>query len=382
MKTAPILSLTMTTALAAGLAASALRATPPEIPGSLEALGEALFFDTTLSANRTQSCATCHDPAYAFADPRGAASPGDDGASLGDRNAPTATYAAFVPPFGKNEEGEWRGGLFHDGRAGTLEEQAGGPPLNPVEMGMADEAAVVARLRKDEVYAEAFPKLFGAGVLDDPDAGYEAMTRAIAAYERGPDFAPFDSKYDRFLRGEAELTKQEELGRLLFFSEQFTNCNQCHQLRRSAVDPQETFSDYRFHNIGVPENRDLRAMNGITTADLGLHGNPGVEAAADSDGRYRTPTLRNVAVTAPYMHNGVFADLRTVILFYNTYNTRSEARKINPETGAPFAPPEVADNIAMEELTDGPALDDQRIDALVAFLETLTDQRYEHLLEE
>ncbi len=81
-------------------------------------------------------------------------------------------------------------------------------------------------------------------------------------------------------------------------------------------------------------------------------------------------------------HNGVFEDLRTVILFYNTYNTRSEARKINPETGAPFGPPEVAENIAMDELTDGPALEDQRIDALVAFLETLTDQRYEHLLGE
>ena len=102
----------------------------------------------------------------------------------------------------------------------------------------------------------------------------------------------------------------------------------------------------------------------------------------NDNGRFKTPTLRNVAVTAPYMHNGVFEDLRTVILFYNTYNTRSEARKINPETGAPFGPPEVAVNIAMDELTDGPALEDQRIDALVAFLETLTDQRYEHLLGE
>ena len=83
MKTAPILSLTVAAALVAGLAGSALRATPTESPDSLEALGEALFFDTILSANRTQSCATCHDPAYAFADPRGAASPGDDGSSLG-----------------------------------------------------------------------------------------------------------------------------------------------------------------------------------------------------------------------------------------------------------------------------------------------------------
>lgn len=382
MKTAPILSIAVVAALAAGLGASALRSTPSEAPQDLEALGEALFFDVNLSKNRTQSCASCHDPAYGFADPRGAASPGDDGVSLGDRNAPTATYAAFIPEFGKDPEGEWMGGLFHDGRAGTLEAQAGAPPLNPMEMGMADKAEVTARLRDDPVYRESFPALFGEGVLDDPEAAYDAMTRAIAAYERGPEFSTFDSKYDRFLRGEAELTRQEELGRLLFFSQQFTNCNQCHQLKRSAIDPEETFSDYHYYNLGVPENGALRAANGVTEADTGLAAHPDAGGTDETRGRYRTPTLRNVAVTAPYMHNGVFEDLRSVILFYNSYNTRSEKRKINPETGAPFGPPEVPENIAMDKLTEGPALEDQRIDALVAFLKTLTDKRYEHLLQD
>ena len=91
--------------------------------------------------------------------------------------------------------------------------------------------------------------------------------------------------------------------------------------------------------------------------------------------------MRNVAVTGPYMHNGVFSDLRTVILFYNKYNTRSQTRQINPETGRPWRWPEVPQNLAVKELTHGPALDDQRIDALVAFLKTLTDARYEPLLE-
>ncbi|MDO6584613.1 cytochrome c peroxidase [Salipiger sp. 1_MG-2023] len=377
MKAAPILAATVIAALAAGLGASA----PVGAPDDITALGERLFFDTNLSANRTQSCASCHEPARAFSDPRGAASPGDDGVSLGDRNAPTATYAQFIPEFAPDAEGDWVGGLFHDGRAGTLESQAGAPPLNPIEMGMPDKAAVVARLRENPDYVDAFAALFGAGVLEDTDSGFDAMTRAIAAYERTPEFSPFDSKYDRFLRGEAELTKQEDLGRLLFFSQQFTNCRECHQLRQSAMDPEETFSDYRYYNLGVPENRALRESNGVTVTDGGLAQNPGVSAAADTQGRYRTPTLRNVAVTGPYMHNGVFEDLRTVILFYNTYNTRNEKRKINPETGAPFAAPEVAQNIAMDELTEGPALDDQRIDALVAFLKTLTDARYEDLLD-
>ncbi len=137
-------------------------------PATPEALGERLFFDVNLSANRTQSCASCHNPETGFADPSGMASRGDDGVSLGDRNAPTATYAALMPAFHRTPEGAWKGGLFLDGRAATLEDQAAGPPLNPAEMGLPDKAAVAARLREDPAYAAAFPALFGTGVLDDP----------------------------------------------------------------------------------------------------------------------------------------------------------------------------------------------------------------------
>lgn len=354
---------------------------PPE---TLEMLGERLFFDVNLSMNRTQSCATCHDPEFAFSDPRGMASLGDDGASFGDRNAPTAAYASLIPALHQNDQGEWVGGQFLDGRATTLEDQAGGPPLNPIEMGMPDKAAVVARLLEDPVYAEAFPALLGSDVFDDTDMAYAAMTSAIAAFERTPEFSPFSSKYDRFLRGEAELTNEEELGRLLFFSQQFTNCNQCHQVSRSEIDPKETFSDNMYHNIGTPENAALRELNGVPpgTVDEGLASNEAVGGDAAQRGKFRTPTLRNVAVTGPYMHNGVFEDLRTVVLFYNIYNTRSDARLINPEDGQPFGAAPVPETLAMEELTHGPALDDRRIDALVAFMRTLTDERYEHLLEE
>ena len=95
---------------------------------------------------------------------------------------------------------------------------------------------------------------------------------------------------------------------------------------------------------------------------------------------YVTPTLRNVAVTGPYMHNGVFRDLRTVILFYNRYNTTAAAAQMNPESGEAFGFPPVAETLAVQELTHGPALDDRCVDALVAFLKTLTDSRYEKLL--
>jgi len=388
----------LTRLLLSGLAL-ALAGTAPALAGSApaeaafstpEKLGEALFFDTNLSLNRTQACATCHAPDHAFTDPRETAagravSLGDDGTSLGDRNAPTAAYAVFSPPFGKSAKaGIFHGGQFLDGRAAGLADQAGGPPLNPLEMGMPDEKSVVARLKENPAYVTAFDALYGKGVLDRPKAGFKAMTEAIAAFEKTPLFAPFDSKYDRYLRGEEKLTDQEELGRVLFFSKQFTNCNLCHQLQTQAGAPDETFTSYEYHNIGVPQNAEARRIAGFKpgSRDLGLAQNPLFKgkAKARQAGRFKTPTLRNVAVTGPYMHNGVFKDLRTVILFYNKYNTQNPERHVNPETGQPFAAPEVKQNISMTELETGPALDDRRIDALVAFLKTLTDKRYEHLL--
>lgn len=376
--------------LVVSLAGHAAEPGAPAI-STAEQLGEALFFDVNLSRDRTQSCATCHAPDFGLVDPREgpagrAVSVGDNGTSLGDRNAPTAGYAAYAPPFGKAKRaGLWRGGLFWDGRAGSLEEQAGGPPLNPLEMGMPDKAAVVARLKENPAYQEAMRWLYGAGVFDKTDRAFSAMTRAIAAYERSPAFAPFDSKYDRYLRGEEKLTDKEELGRVLFFSQQFTNCSLCHQLNAQGGTPGETFSNYEFHNIGVPANPALAKAGAVKPGfvDLGLARNPmlrGRTPVKAQAGRFKTPSLRNVAVTGPYMHNGVFKDLRTVILFYNTYNSHSPDRRINPETGAPFGPPEVASNISRTDLEVGPALDDRRIDALVAFLRTLTDRRYEPLL--
>ncbi len=350
-----------------------------DVDARLVRLGEALFFDVNLSKNRTQSCATCHDPARAFTDPRpgpkgGAVSLGDEGHSYGGRNVPSVAYAAFSPPFGRTTAGDYVGGQFWDGRADTLEAQAGQPILNPVEMAMPDKASIAARLREKPEYVAAFQEVFGPNVFRTPATAFAALGKALAAYERSPAVSPFDSKYDRFLKGEYQMTPQEELGRVLFFSNQFTNCRQCHQSGGPDAAT-ETFSNYHFHNIGVPRN----PVVGNTEPDHGLRDRKGIRDARQ-DGRFRVPGLRNVAVTAPYMHNGVFSDLRTVILFYNKYNSHAEARQINPETGQPWAPPEVRGTLSQTELHASPALDDRRIDALVAFLKTLTDKRYEPLL--
>ena len=354
-----------------------------------EAFGRALFFDVDLSLNRTQSCATCHNPETGFADPRdnevaGAASLGDDGVSLGDRNAPTASYAAFSPVFRITRDGKAVGGQFHDGRAADLQAQAAGPPLASGEMAMPGKAAVLERLLEKPEYVASLRALYGQGALEEAETAYDAMTDAIAAFEETDFFSPFDSKYDRWLAGSYKMTPMEELGRVLFFSQQFTNCNICHQLKARPGAEGETFSNYEYHNIGVPVNAALRRANGValTHKDIGLAANGRETDKGASAGKFKTPTLRNVAVTAPYMHNGVFADLKTVVAFYNSYNSKSEAARINPETGALWGSPEVADTLSMQELTEGPALDNKRMDALVAFMETLTDRRYEYLLED
>lgn len=356
---------------------------------SKEALGEALFHDRNLSNNRSQACSSCHMPEIGFADRHdthkgNAVSLGDDGKSFGDRNAPTATYAAFSPSFHKDANGVYIGGQFWDGRAKGLEEQAAGPPLNPVEMGMSDEKSIAARIAENPDYVAAFSALFGADTLKDPNKTFHAATEAIAAFERTREFSPFDSKYDRYLRGEVKLTDQEELGRTLFFSTQFANCSLCHDIQGNDGSYEtSTFTSHKYFNIGVPANTEARRINGMKPdfVDLGLAANPEVKGDTAERGKFKVPSLRNVAVTAPYMHNGVFSDLRTVILFYNKYNSKKRSRQINPETGQPWAAPEVADNIAMKELTTGPGLDDKRVDALVAFLKTLTDRRYEGLVK-
>ncbi|MCT7574820.1 c-type cytochrome [Aliarcobacter butzleri] len=348
-----------------------------------EDLGRILFFDVNLSKNRTQSCATCHNPNAGFVDDRDngvkkMASLGDDGKSLGDRQAPTASYAKFSPTFHFDEKTKkYVGGQFWDGREATLEGQAGGPPLNPIEMGMSDKKAVVDRLKENTLYVDSFKKIFGADIFKNDDKAYEAMTIAIASFERTDEFSPFDSKYDRYLKGEYDLTPLEDLGKSMFFSNNNNSCANCHVLKGEDKEG-ETFTNYQYHNIGTPANNELRAKNGVKAIDEGLLANSNVSDVAQK-GKHKVPTLRNVAVTGPYMHNGVFKDLKTVVEFYDKYNNKD--RNIDPETNKPWDEPEVKDNISLQELKAN-KLTDRKIEALVAFMKLLTDKKYEHLLEE
>ncbi len=384
---APVAAGLAATVVAASLllpaATRAQSAAQPAI-GTIQKLGRALFADRNLSFTRTQSCVSCHSPDLAFTDPKelgkieGAVSVGADGHSFGDRNSPTAAYAAFGPEFHIAADGEPAGGFFWDGRAQTLEEQAGGPPLNPVEMGMPDKPGVAARIKEEPRLVEAFQSLFGPAVLEDPEKAYEAMTKAIAAYERTADLSPFNSKYDRSLRGQATLTAAETQGRDLFFAR--SSCGSCHLSNPGGFSEKEVFTNFKYYNLGTPQNRNVRALNGSKPGfiDAGLAANPATPGAA-YEGRFKVPTLRNVAITGPYMHNGLFKELRTVLAFHQRLSAGGP--QTNPETGQPWDSPEVPANLASARLKEVPALNEPETAALIAFLKTLTDQRYERLLE-
>jgi cytochrome c peroxidase len=353
-------------------------------------LGQILFLDPAFSVNRTMSCSTCHEPAKGFTDQRvsnikGIVSLGDDGASLGSRNTPMAAYAHTSPSFHFDEQlQEYVGGQFLDGRANTLADQVMGPPLNPVEMGLPDAQTLVERLKENPFYVTTFKRLYGDKVFETSSAdkvlpAFQGFANAIQAFESTEQFASYDSKYDRFLKGEYQLTVLEDLGRTLFFSNNNVNCSSCHVLK-AEDSKKEPFTNHQYRNIGVPSNIELMKLGHLKPdfIDHGLLENPAVNDLK-YDGKFKNPSLRNVAVTGPYMHNGVFKELRTVIEFYDHYN--NPERNINPETGLPWRAPEVPLTVDKTDLT-AHALTDRKIDALVAFMKILTDKRYEPLLEQ
>ena len=347
----------------AALAAIVLMVAPAQAQLTpMEQLGKFLYFDTNLSTPSGQSCASCHLPEAGFADPDQGlpVSEGIIPTRFGNRNAPGAAYAAFSPLFGWNEaEGLYMGGQFWDGRAADLTEQAKGPFLNPLEMNMPNKKSVVKTVSKSD-YANLFLDVYGPGAFDDVELAYHNIAAAIAAFESSSEVNPFSSKYDLYLAGEVELTPQEQFGLEVY--EGKAMCNLCHPSEGAGA----LFTDYSYDNLGVPRNPNNPFYglpphfnpDGENFVDLGLGGFLNDPAEM---GKVKVPTLRNIALTAPYMHNGFFGNLRDVVRFYST-------RDVDPT----WPPPEYADNVNVDELGNL-GLTDEEIDAVVAFMMTLTD---------
>ena len=267
---------------------------------------------------------------------------------FGARNAPTAMYAQFIPPL-HQEHGEWYGGQFHDGRARSLEEQAAGPLLNPLEMNQPDKMSVADAVRRS-AYADEFLAVYGAHALDDDETAFRHVTEAIAAYERTRSFAPFSSKYDRYVAGKAQLTPQEQRGLAVFMDPARGNCASCH--------PPPLFTNHGYANLGIPRYENSKFAGAATYVDHGLMATTGDPA---DDGKFRVPTLRNVMRTGPYGHNGYFENVPYMLEFLATRDTK------------PWAPPEVAANV--DPRVGHLNLSAQDLEDLRVFLLTLDDAR-------
>lgn len=291
---------------------------PPENPLTVEGieLGRRLFYDKILSGDNTQACASCHDPAFAFSDPR-QFSVGIDGIE-GTRNAMALINLA------------WAREVFWDGREPSLEDQARRPVPDEIEMHLPWPEAV-AKLQAHPEYPDLFQAAFGSEIVTET-----AVVRAIAQFER--ILVSNNSRYDKFINQEIGFTTQEIRGFQLFFNET-GDCFHCHNT--------PLFTDYRFHNNGLDSD--------FESGDQGLGDVTGV--ALDRK-KFRTPTLRNVELTAPYMHDGRFETLEEVVRHYNS--------------GGHFTP--TVDPLIRVSVGLGLSEEDEA--AIVAFLKTLTDSSF------
>jgi len=334
----------------------------PQTPEKI-ALGEKLFNDTRFSTTGEVSCATCHAVEKAFTDSPLSVSEGINKLT-GTRNAPTVINSVYFET------------MFWDGRSPSLEDQALHPFVNPVEMGLEDHQPILKIVRSDPEYVKAFNTVFGK--TGDAITMTE-VTQAIAAFERTQ--VAGNSPFDRFYYGGEEnaLTEQQKRGFDLFVNK--GRCVSCHVIEQT----QALFTDKRFHNIGVGINdiqNDVPALAGeflkaeVTASEVDVKvltdkrtselGRFAVTRGFDDLGAFKTPTLRNIAVTAPYMHDGSVKTLADAVVHYNNGGVTNEGDPVNDFLSGGIRPLN---------------LTDEEIDDLVAFMEALTSPEYAHLAE-
>lgn len=310
------------------------------------ALGRALYFETRLSSDGTVACATCHDVSKGFTDQK-VTSEGVQGL-LGQRNSPTTLNAMLLQT------------QFLDGRAPSLEEQAKLPVTNPVEMGMPSGEEAIARIAEDPEYQRMFREAYGR------DPNFEDFARAVASFERTLVF--LDAPFDRFLKGDAEAIPPEARQGWVLFNGK-ARCNSCHQI--SPANPLGT--DHQFHNIGVSaraqdfekmaldalvalEGKGVEAVDSLAIeTDLSELGRFLVTKDRSDIGTFKTSQLRNVGITPPYMHDGSMPTLWDVMDHYN-------------RGGEP--------NTYLDGGIEPLALTEEEIDAVVALMFTMTDDRF------
>jgi len=342
-----------------GLPPVPIPADNPQTPEKI-ALGDKLFNDIRFSATGEVSCATCHAADKVFTDSPLHVSEGINKLT-GTRNAPTVVNAAY------NETQFW------DGRSPDLEDQAQHPFVNPVEMALPNHDPILAVIRSDAGYTALFNQVFG---VEPDEITMDQVTKAIAAFERTKisGNSPFDRYY---FGGEKDAMSDAAVRGFQVFLQE-GRCVSCHVIEQT----QAVFTDHKFHNIGVGINNmqdrvpelagaflkakaqgidvDVAVLADADTSDLGRFA---VTDDVTTMGAFKTPTLRNIAKTAPYMHDGSISTLRDVVVHYNNGGKTNESDRVNDYLSGGIRPLE---------------LSDQQIDDLVAFMEALTSPEYEN----
>ena len=359
--------LTLFLLLAAGVAFAAnpllglppvpIPADNPQTPEKIK-LGERLFHDARFSSTGEVSCSTCHDAAKAFTDSPLSVSEGINKLT-GTRNAPTVINSAYYET------------LFWDGRSPDLEEQSTHPFVNPVEHGLENHELILQIVRTDQAYVKAFQDVFGkTGDL----VTMKEVSQAIAAFER--TIVAGNSPFDRWhFGGDSSAMSPEAIRGFEVFVGQ-GRCVSCHVIEQTTA----LFTDNRFHNIGVGINDiqdevpdlagaflvakaqgldvDVAVLTNAKTSELGRFA---ISEQFDDMGAFKTPTLRTIAVTAPYMHDGSLATLRDTVIHYNNGGVTREGDRVNAFLSGGIRPLN---------------LTDQQIDDLVAFMEALTSPEF------
>ena len=426
-----------------------LASVPDNQVQQIELLGRALLYDKNFSVNRNEACAFCHMPETGFSGPISqlnattGAYPGSVRTRFGNRKPQTHSYAALSPVLHYNVlAGDLVGGNFWDMRAtgrrlgSPAAEQAEGPPVNPVEMGLPDPACFVYRASQ-RPYRSLFESVWGTQSfaiswppnieeicnqpgpppIDDPfpvhlapndrgvaGATFDQMAQSIAGYEASHEVTAFSSKYDAVLSGKAKFTPQERQGYDLFRGK--AKCNMCHRDGGPGEEP--LFTDFTASNIGIPANLALPYYRETALDALGYAANSAgskytdfgvgdfltgnnllsqpseiddrwVQLIPDTLGRFRVPTLRNVdkrptpEFQKSYGHNGYFKSLKEIVHFYNTRDMLPRCALNDPrERTGCWPAPETTQNINTNKVGNL-GLSDAEEDAIVAFLRTLSD---------
>jgi cytochrome c peroxidase len=396
---------------------------PPSGPLSAMAeLGRLIFFDARLSSSGRLSCASCHSPQLAYGPPgdlpvmRG----GPQLSRPGARAVPSLAYLERQPSFAigpDNEENENvsiaqlvalsrdavrvqktapqasrsatnmvpQGGLFWDGRADTLQDQALSPLLDPREMDGSSIDTIAVKLQRS-AYAERLVQLFGSSVWSDPRLAVSEALFAVARYQiEDVSFHPYTSKFDFWLEGEARFTESEARGYALFNDPAKANCAGCHsdQPTRDGLPP--LFTDHQFEALGAPRNAALYVNADPGFFDLGICGPYRRDMSADTQycGLFMTPTLRNAASRHAFFHNGVFSTLKQVLDFYDFRDTEPQRiyphgddgrmEKFNDLPRAFQTNVDVTDPPFDRKAGDPPAMTAADEDDIIAFLNTLVD---------